>query len=305
MNEKQLLNLEQFGTLHRDVSLTTLTTIRVGGIVDAVLYPHNLISLIGAVKYCQEQAIQTFIFGNGSNILATDEPFHGLIIKLTRTLNHSYIVDNHYMVEAGYSLPSLAHNAAKHSHTGLEWASGIPGSLGGAIYMNAGAYLRSMADIVEDVLVLIDGKCQWLNKGQCKFEYRKSIFQENPSWTILAATFSLEKGNPQDIQELMTSRQKRRFETQPLNQYSFGSCFRNPQKPSWQYIKEAGLTGLKIGGAQVSQLHSNFIVNVDHASFEDIKNIIEVIQDTVYKQFKVDLILEVEPFNWNKTTKHL
>lgn len=304
MTEKQIQHLNQFGKLNTNVSLTTLTTVKVGGIVDGVLYPKNIVSLVAALAYCKEEAIEHFIFGNGSNILASDDSYHGLIIKLTRTINQVYSWDDSYYVEAGASLPSLAYQAMRHGYSGLEWAGGIPGSVGGATFMNAGAYKSSMSNIIEKVLVYKDDKIEWMSKEECEFSYRTSIFQKQKDWLILAVNLKLTKESKETIEELMNQRQERRIATQPLDQYSFGSCFRNGEKPSWQYIEEAGLKGYQKGDVAVSIKHSNFVVNTKSATFEDMIDVIELIQKQVKQQFNVDLILEVESFNWRKTAKH-
>lgn len=298
MNDQQILKLKQFGKLNLQVPISSLTTIRVGGIADGVIYPKNVLALLETIQFCKNEAIDYFIFGNGSNILASDDAYHGLIIKLTRTLNNIYQNDHRIVVEAGYSLPSLAYYAMKQNLSGLQWAGGIPGTLGGAIFMNAGAYHSSISNVVSEVLVLKGSELEWMSNKACEFEYRKSIFQENRDWIIIAARLHLTQGDFKTIESIMNERRDRRLNTQPLSEYTFGSCFRNLDKPSWQYIDECGLRGHRIGDASVSSKHSNFIVNNENATFEDIINIIDLIKEKVRTQFGVDLVLEVESFNW-------
>lgn len=303
MRDDQILQLNQYGKLNLQVPISTLTTIKVGGIADGVLYPKNGIALFEVIQFCQQEKIDCFVFGNGSNILASDASYHGLIIKLTRTLNNLYRHENRIVVEAGYSLPSLAYYAMKEGYSGLEWAGGIPGTVGGALYMNAGAYNSSISEVVEEVLVMKGDTLEWLSVSDCQFGYRHSIFQEHPDWIIIAARLSLTLSDSEAIETMMMERRERRLATQPLTQYTFGSCFRNLDKPSWQYVDALGLRGYQVGGAQVSEMHSNFIVNLENATFEDVHSIIKTIQRQANQQFGVDLVLEVEQFNWKQTTK--
>lgn len=297
VNESEL---KQFGELKTNVSLKTLTTVRIGGEASYLLYPHNVTALLQVIAFLKNRSVPYAIFGNGSNILASDDKFEGVIIKLNRTFNHYYKIDDGYYVEAGLPLIQLSNIAANNSYTNFEWAAGIPGSIGGAIYMNAGAYLKSISDYVEYVDVLIDGIIQRLSNHDCQFGYRSSIFQKNPEYVILGAYFKVELGDKNIILETMKSRQKRRMETQPLNYYSFGSTFRNCEVPSWKLIDDCGLRGHLIGDAKISEKHCNFLINLKNASFNDMYQLIKLCQNSVKSQFNQDLILEVERFNWNQ-----
>lgn len=193
----------------------------------------------------------------------------------------------------------LAHEAMKNSFSGLEFASGIPGTLGGAVFMNAGAYKSDISQILKEVYVLKDRSIVVMRAEELEYAYRHSIFQSHRDWIILGARLQLEKGDQKEIRDLMDSRRKRRMSSQPLDKPCAGSMFRNPKDyQAWQLIEEIGMRGTRIGGAMVSEKHANFIVNEDNARAEDVIQLVEVIQKEVRKRFGVELITEVERFNW-------
>ena len=167
--------------------------------------------------------------------------------------------------------------------------------------MNAGAYKSAMKDVVEAVWVLKEGNCVWMSVEECEFSYRSSIFKKHPDWVILAVRFHLTPKDPLEIKELMDSRRERRMASQPLDKPSAGSVFKNPEEmPAWKYIEESGLRGKSINGAKVSEKHANFIVNEKEAKAQDIYDLIELIQKSVYEKFNVFLKAEVECFNWKR-----
>lgn len=299
MDNQNITVLKGFGEVQENVSLSKLTTLKIGGIARALLYPDDMVALLGALNYCQKQQIQVKVLGHGSNILASDEPFDGLIIKLNRTLNKIYFTHEEVLVEAGTSLVLLSDQAMKRSLSGLEWAAGIPATVGGAIFMNAGAYKQSMSNVVESVLVLSDGQYRWLSLDECQFSYRKSVFQEHPEWVILCAKLKLTTLPIDEIKDVMNRRKQQRLSTQPLDAASSGSTFRNPDNyHSWQLIESVGLRGFQIGGAQVSFKHSNFLINTGHAKAIDMLKLIQLVQNSVKSKHNIELQLEVEPFNW-------
>lgn len=293
--------LKQYGEVSENVLLSKLTTLKVGGPCRAVFYPKDILGLMAGIQTLQKEKIDYRTFGHGSNILASDEPYNGVIIKFNRSLNTTYFMDDEVLVEAGASLVLLSDLAMKQSLTGLEWAAGIPATVGGALYMNAGAYKQSMSDIVREVLILRDSQLIWLTLEDCEYSYRTSIFQKHPDWIILAAKIKLSKGEPEIIKEVMSKRKQQRLNTQPLDAASCGSTFRNPKDSySWQLIQDCGFRGFSIGGAQVSPKHANFIINTGLATSSDIIKLIRLIQQSVKEKTGVDLQLEVEQFNWTK-----
>ena len=301
MNREVARQLSQFGDLEHNVSFTTLTTFRVGGIAENVFYPRNVFGLTSAIALCREEGIDYKVFGNGSNILPSDDVYSGLIIKLTRYFIDYYIDDEYIHAQAGCSLIALSYKALESSLSGLEFANGIPATLGGAIYMNAGAYKCEMSEVVEEVQVLCGDDLIWFDKDQCQFAYRSSIFQRHPEWTIVACKLHLKKGDHQTIEQLVKNRREKRSATQPLDFPSAGSTFRNTEDTyAWKYIDEIGYRGKQIGGARVSDKHSNFIINVDNAKASDVKQLSDEIREKVREQFNVELKMEVEKFNWKE-----
>ncbi len=290
--------IAQFGDIDENVSFRKLTTLKVGGTARYVIYPQDEFALESIIDICNEEGVSYKMFGNGSNILCSDDFYDGAIIKLNRYFNKVYYNDLEVTAQAGCSVINLAYEAMKRGLSGLEFASGIPGTLGGCVFMNAGAYKSSMADILTEVQVYHDEMIEWLKAEECEFGYRTSVFQKKP-WIILAVKMNLKPGSREEINELMKDRQQRRFATQPLEFPSAGSVFRNPENGfSWQYIDKIGYRGKKYGDACVSQKHSNFIVNEGKATAGEINRLIEEIQDEVRKAYDVELILEVEKFNW-------
>ncbi|MDO4378770.1 MAG: UDP-N-acetylmuramate dehydrogenase [Erysipelotrichia bacterium] len=293
--------LTPYGHIQTDVSFKNLTTFKVGGIAKYVIYPYDSFSLISIIQILKKNGYDYKVLGNGSNILCSDDEYDGFIIKLNRTMNKFRFDNDILYAQAGCSIISLAYQAMQKSLSGLEFASGIPGTLAGCIYMNAGAYKSDMSQIVEEVEVLIGDKLVCFKNEQCDFAYRHSVFQTNPDWIIISAKLKLELGDKEKIAELMKNRQERRLQSQPLEYPSAGSTFRNCQDVfAWKLIDEIGYRGKRIGGAQVSEKHSNFIINFDNATAQDILDLAEEIKDKVKDKYDINMIMEVEKFNWKK-----
>lgn len=293
-------HLEQYGDVLVKEPLAKHTTFRIGGECDYFVYPKNILSFLRILQILKEEQIPYRIFGKGSNLLCSDDAYHGVILCLDRYLNNFYFEkDGTLLAEAGCSIILLAQEAMRRSFTGLEFASGIPGTLGGALYMNAGAYKSEIALFVKEVLVCRDSRLEWIKKEELGYAYRHSAFQEHPTWHILGAKLKLEKGDQREIRALMDSRRTRRLESQPLDKPNCGSVFRNPQTyQAWKLIEEIGYRGKKIGGAMVSDKHANFIVNIGDAKASEVDQLIHEIQDKVLERYGVEMITEVERFNW-------
>ena len=221
MNDQLLSLLSQYGEISKDVSFKQLTTFRIGGTAKQLIYPKDSIALAAIVSILKENEIDYKVFGNGSNILCSDKEYDGLIIKLTRTFNNHYLTNNGMIANSGCSIIALSFLAMQNGLSGLEFASGIPGTIAGCVYMNAGAYKSSMSDIVEEVEVLIDGKLVWLSNQQCQFGYRKSIFQDHKDWIITNVKIKLTPDDKEKINQLMKDRQQRRMQSQPLKTFQF------------------------------------------------------------------------------------
>lgn len=301
MKLEQIEQLKQMniGKLDTNVLLSKYTTYKVGGKAQVLAYPKNTEKLITLLKWAKENNIPYKMLGNGSNLIFSDNDYNGILIKLTE-FDDIEIFDNKIKVGAGYSLMKLARVALKNSLTGLEFAAGIPGTVGGAVFMNAGAYKSDMGYIVQMINVLTpDFRIVTLENKELAFHYRTSFLKTHPDYICLEAIIKLEKGKKEAIEEVMKSRLQRRRETQPLEYPSAGSVFRNPPEMfSGELIEKCGLKGKKIGGAQVSEKHANFIINTGNATATDIKELIDKVKEEVKKKYNVSLITEQEFVNW-------
>lgn len=287
------------GNIKENVSLSKFTTYKVGGTARLLVYPKNTEKLILLLKELKKENIKHKVLGFGSNLIFSDSLYNGVIIKLD-SFDEVKIKDTIITAGAGVSLIKLSYKAQKEGLTGLEFASGIPGSVGGAVFMNAGAYKSDMGYIVSEVKVLtpeLDVKT--LYNKDLKYKYRSSFLQSNPNYICLEATLVLRHGDKNAIKELMETRKQKRLLTQPLEYPSAGSVFRNPEGDfAGRLIEECGLKGYSIGGAKVSEKHANFIVNSGGATASDVKNLITYVHDKVKEEKKVDLKIEQEFVNW-------
>lgn len=263
------------------------TTFKTGGIADFLVIPQNKDEMLKLLKL----DVKKTIIGNGSNLLVKDGGIRGLVIKTTGLKN--YKVNEEYIIsESGVLLSKLSNIAKDNSLTGFEFACGIPGTLGGAIMMNAGAYGGEMANVViETTYADLDGNVY--KTSEHEFGYRKSTFMMN-SYIVLESKIKLQKGNKEEIENQMKDLMKRRNEKQPVNKPSAGSTFKRPEGYfAGKLIEDAGLKGHKIGDAQVSNLHAGFIINNGKATSRDILDLIKYVQDKVKNEFGVDLEPEV------------
>ena len=283
------------GEIKENVDMRKYTTYKTGGIAKLMVFPKNIDSLIKLLKYIKNNNIKHKILGKGSNILFSDDYYDGIIIKLDEFKNIE-IDDTKIIVGAGYSLVKLALQTARLGLTGLEFASGIPGSIGGAIFMNAGAYKSDMGYIVESVKVLTPQlEIKTLSNKEMDFHYRTSFIKKNPDYICLEATINLVKGDRDLILELISDRKRRRLESQPLEFPSAGSVFRNPEGDyAGRLIEEICYKGKRIGDAKVSDKHANFIINIGHAKSEDIKTLISEIKKIIKQKYNIDLKVEQE-----------
>ena len=299
MSEKLKDILSRFGEVDTDVPMSRLTTLHIGGNASYVVRPLSMVELDGLVKYLVHEGIPFKVFGKGSNLLCSDSEFHGVIISLEKGFCRHYFEEDMLVAEAGCSIIALAYDAMRNSLSGLEFASGIPGTVGGSIYMNAGAYKSSVSEVIDSVLVYRDGKFEWITAEECDFAYRTSIFQRHPLWVIIAARFHMVKEDQDMIRSLMDNRRERRMNTQPLDMPSAGSVFRNPMDmPAWKLIEGIGYRGRSIGDIAVSEKHVNFIVNKGNGTASDFIALTNEIQQKVKEKYDIDLHMEVEKFNW-------
>lgn len=283
------------GKIEDDVFLKDYTTYKVGGKPICIVYPDDIESLKEVLRYIKDNNIKYKILGNGSNVIFNNNSYDGIIIKLSN-FNNLVINNNIITVGAGYMLNKLALRLSRLGYTGLEFAAGIPGTIGGAVYMNAGAYKSDMGYIITSVKLLTpDLNVITMENADLSFHYRDSFLQHNPGYICLEATMCLPKGDPNQIMELINSRKARRIESQPLEYPSAGSVFRNPDGDfAGRLIEEIGYKGKSIGDAQVSLKHANFIINKGNARGEDIKKLITEIQDKVKEKYNIILKVEQE-----------
>ena len=287
------------GNIEVDVLLKKHTTYKVGGNASAFVYPKDIDSLISVLKLLKDNNVKHMILGNGSNTLFSDSKYVGIIIKLDE-LNKYTIKGTKIIAEAGANLIKVSHDAINNGLQGLEFACGIPGTIGGAVYMNAGAYKSDISEILTEVKVLTpDYEIITMKNDELNFSYRHSFFKKNKDYIVLEATFELKKGNKEELLDLAMDRKRRRVESQPLEYPSAGSVFRNPPDTfSGKLIEDLGLKGYTYGGAEISSKHANFIVNKDNAKASDIKYLIDLAKNKVKEEYNIDLILEQELINW-------
>ena len=282
--------------LYENEPMSAHCSFRIGGPVRALAAPQDVTGLTKLCYLLKKQELAPYILGNGTNILFPDEGLNDLFIISTEKLTKMFLLpDGAIYAEAGVSLSKLASFAWQNGLTGLEFASGIPGSVGGGMMMNAGAYGGELKDAVESVVIhfLPEQALYELTNEQCAFGYRTSFFQKMPGCVILSAVFRLEKGDPEKIAEKMRELNARRREKQPLDLPSAGSAFKRPEGGfAAALIDEAGLKGYSVGGAQVSEKHAGFVVNTGGATSHDVYELMMHIRRTVYEHSKV--VLEPE-----------
>ncbi len=273
------------------------SSFRIGGPVRALAIPSDVMGLTKLCAILKEHELAPFLLGNGTNILFPDEGLPELFIISTERLTKLFLLpDGAVYAEAGVSLAKLAGFAQQNGLTGLEFASGIPGSLGGGCVMNAGAYGGELKDAIESVVCyyLPEQRLYELTKEQCRFGYRSSLFQNLGGCVILSAVLRLEKGDGEEIAEKMKELNRRRREKQPLDLPSAGSAFKRPEgQYAAALIEQAGLKGYAVGGAQVSEKHAGFVVNTGGATSHDVYELMVHIRKTVYEKTGAKLEPEV------------
>lgn len=278
-----------------DEPLKNHTTFKIGGNCIALIEPREVSDIVETIKICRENSIKFFVIGNGSNLLVPDEGYNGVIIKLKGEFSTIQVEGEYLIVNSGAKLSEVYTIAYENSLTGFEFASGIPGTIGGAIYMNAGAYGGEMKDIVESVQVLdLDNfELRELKNEELEFSYRKSIIQRK-NYIVTTIKLKLQKGNKEEINAVYEDLRERRNSKQPLNFGSAGSTFKRPEGHfASKLIEDAGLKGYHINDAWVSEKHSGFVVNKGNASYKEVMELIEYVQKVVFEKFGVKLETEV------------
>ena len=271
------------------------TTFRVGGPADYFVAPHTEEEIRKIVALCEEKEIPWFVTGNGSNLVVSDEGYHGVILSVYKNFQGIEVEGNRIRAKAGSMLVSISRAAREAGLSGMEFASGIPGTLGGGVRMNAGAYGGEMSQVVTAVTVVNrNGEIMELDNSTMEYGYRTSVIQ-NQSFVVTKVTFRLQPGDPEQIAAKMEELAIRRREKQPLEYPSAGSTFKRPEGHfAGQLIMEAGLRGYSVGGAKVSEKHCGFIINTGNATAEDVKDVIWEVQRRVKERFHVELEPEIK-----------
>ena len=279
--------------VQQNIPLKKYTTLRVGGPAEYFAEPASEEALMALLDAAMESETPVLLMGNGSNLLVRDGGYRGLVIRLGKAFSAIEQRESGLFSQAGALLSALSRTAADAGYTGLEFAQGIPGTVGGGVYMNAGAYGGEMSQIVDSVRVLRDGKIEKLSCADMEFGYRHSKAMEE-GLLVLGASFHLEKGERNAIEAAMRDFAARRKEKQPLEYPSAGSFFKRPQGHfAGALIEQSGLKGAQVGGAQVSEKHAGFLINTGDATAADFLSLMEKVQETVWKNFQVALQPEV------------
>ena len=281
---------------HLNEPMSKHTTFRIGGNADIVLYPENQIVISEIINYCKAENIPLKIFGKGSNVLVSDDGIRGAVIILDSHFSKLELVDETTVsCQAGAAMSVIGEFACENSLTGFEFGAGIPGTIGGALFMNAGAYDGEMKDIVVSAKYLdSDGELHTVSKEEMELGYRKSLFSRKDCY-IVEVAIGLKKGNKQEIRAKMTDLMHRRASKQPLNFPSAGSTFKRPEGYfAGALIEQSGLKGHSVGGACVSEKHAGFVVNKGGATAKDVLDLVEHIKNTVKADSGVELECEIK-----------
>jgi UDP-N-acetylmuramate dehydrogenase len=305
-----------FPEVQRDVSLKDHTTFKIGGLAEYFLVAKTKEEVIEAIKIAKTLGLAVFVFGGGSNLLISDNGISGLVIKI-ENVDGILVKDNFITAPAGVSMEAIVNASLDASLEGLEWAGGLPGSFGGAVRGNAGAFGGEIKDVVVSVEALNDQlELKTFTNQECHFSYRNSIFKEK-NWIIFSITVGLKPGNQEKLREISESRKAYRKKNHPLEYPSAGSIFKNvavekipaefqaefaskikqdpfPIVPAAWFIIGAGLTGTMVGQAQISDKHSNYIVNIGGAKASDVLALIKLAQEEVKRKYKIELEVEVQ-----------
>ncbi|MFC1789568.1 UDP-N-acetylmuramate dehydrogenase [Patescibacteria group bacterium] len=283
--------------IEKNVFLSKYTTFHIGGKADFFLIAKNKEELNSGILWAKKKKLPFFVLGNGSNLLVSDKGFRGLVIKV-QNIKHN-LQDEKIIAGAGIKLGDLLKIATKKNLSGLEWTVGIPGTIGGAVYGNAGSFDGSMKKSIESVEVLDIKKNKIINfkNKDCKFGYRESVFKNKKNLIILSAKLKLEKKDKEEIKEKIKKYLFYKKERQPLRFFSAGSVFKNPKESGFsagELIAKAGLKGKRIGGAEISKIHANFIVNFKNAKSKDVIRLINLIKKQVKNKFVIKLKEEIQ-----------
>ena len=296
---KKLLSILKEEQVKKDEPMKSHTTFRVGGPADYFVTPQTAEEVAKVIEACTQEKVPYYIVGNGSNLLVSDKGYEGVIIQIYKQMNQVKVegaqIHAQIHAQAGALLSMIAKRALDAELTGFEFAAGIPGTLGGACVMNAGAYGGEMKDVLKSVTVLTDkGEVKTLAKEELELGYRTSVIAKK-DYIVLSAVIRLENGKKEEIKAVMDDLKEKRITKQPLEYPSAGSTFKRPEGYfAGKLIQDAGLRGFQVGGAQVSEKHCGFVVNKDQATAADVMNLMNQVSDKVYEMSGVRLEPEVK-----------
>ncbi len=291
---KNLCNIAGQDFVLRNEPMRRHTTFKIGGPADFYVMP-DWRNIAEVIRFCRKNEVPYLVIGNGSNLLCGDGGVEGVVIEIGKRMSTIEVDEDRVNVRAGALMSAIAAAAAQEGLTGFEFASGIPGSIGGAVVMNAGAYGGEIKDILSDITVLSEeGEVLTIPADELELSYRSSVIPER-GWLVLSATIALQKGRKSDINAKMSELKEKRVDKQPLEYPSAGSTFKRPEGYyAGKLIEDAGLRGYSIGGAQVSEKHCGFIISRDNATAADVRALIEHVQAVVKEKFGVTLEPEVK-----------
>lgn len=294
MIENKLISILGEKNVLKDEPMKKHTTFKIGGNADFVVFPETSEQIVSVISLAKEENIPLTILGNGSNVLVGDKGIRGIVVIISKNMSRIEVDGNKVRAGAGVLLSKLANVIYENSLKGFEFASGIPGSLGGAIYMNAGAYGEELSGVVESVTYIdCENNIKTIPLCECEFGYRHSLF-ECQGGIVTECTLCLEKGDKAEIKAKTDDLRERRTSKQPLDKPSAGSTFKRPEGYfAGALIEQSGLKGFRLGGAEISEKHAGFVVNLGDATAKDVLDVIKHAQKTVKEKFGVDLEPEV------------
>ncbi|MDY5846173.1 MAG: UDP-N-acetylmuramate dehydrogenase [Bariatricus sp.] len=293
--ENELYAVIDKDRIYTDEPMKNHTTFRIGGPADYFVTPKDEKEIAAVIEICKKREIPYYIVGNGSNLLVGDKGYRGVVIQIFKTMNHIRVSENEIYAAAGSSLAQIASAALAAELTGFEFAAGIPGTIGGAVVMNAGAYGGEMKDVLASVQVLTEeGELKTLSLEELKLGYRTSIIPKK-NYIVIGARILLKPGKKEEIKARMDELREMRVSKQPLEYPSAGSTFKRPEGYfAGKLIQDAGLKGFSVGGAMVSEKHSGFVINTGNATASDVKKLISEVAACVKEQTGVTLEPEVK-----------
>lgn len=281
------------GEVTEQAELAPFSTFRIGGKANIYFEPLGVNDVIQVQAFVRETGLPMLVIGNGSNVLIADEGWPGVAVNLQKGFNTVEEIDGQVVAGAGIRMAQFVDFVIKHGYQGMEMLSGIPATIGGAIRMNAGCYGGETSDHITEVEVVSDGEDRWVSKADCNFSYRHSGFKKDD--IVVGAKFSFPKGDPKALRETKLKWLKHRNDSQPVNLPNCGSVFKNPRpKFSAELIESMGLKGTQIGGAQISEKHANFIVNIENASANDVVQLMNLARQKVFESSGIVLEPEVQ-----------